>query len=51
MTAEFILFFIFSVFAIGGAVFMINLSKVMHMALALAFTFLSVAGLYFLTGC
>lgn len=48
MTTEFILFFILSVFAIGGAVFMINLTKVMHMALALAFTFLSIAGLYFL---
>lgn len=48
MTAEFIAFFILSVFAIGGAVFMINLTKVMHMALALAFTFLSIAGLYFL---
>lgn len=48
MTVEYLAFFILSVFAIGGSVFMINLSKVMHMALALAFTFLSVAGLYFL---
>jgi len=48
MTAEYIAFFILSIFAIGGSVFMINLSKVMHMALSLAFTFLSIAGLYFL---
>lgn len=48
MTAEFIAFFILSIFAIGGAVFMINLTKVMHMALSLAFTFLSIAGIYFL---
>lgn len=48
MTAEFIAFFILSVCAIGGAVFMINLTKVMHMAIALAFTFLSIAGIYFL---
>ncbi|WP_309864977.1 NADH-quinone oxidoreductase subunit J [Desmospora profundinema] len=32
--------------AIGGAVFMINLTRVVHMALALAFTFLSIAGIY-----
>lgn len=48
MTVEFIAFFILSIFAIGGAVFMINLTKVMHMALSLAFTFLSIAGIYFL---
>jgi NADH-quinone oxidoreductase subunit J len=48
MTAQFVAFFILSVFAIGGAVFMINLTKVMHMAIALAFTFLSIAGIYFL---
>lgn len=48
MNAEFLAFFILSLFAIGGAVFMINLTNVMHMALSLAFTFLSVAGIYFL---
>jgi len=48
MTAENIAFFILSLFAIGGSVFMINLSKVMHMALSLTLTFLSIAGLYFL---
>ncbi|SFI66221.1 NADH-quinone oxidoreductase subunit J [Thermoflavimicrobium dichotomicum] len=48
INGEFIAFFIFSVLAIGGAVFMINLTRVMHMALALAFTFFSIAGLYVL---
>lgn len=48
MTAQFIAFFILSICAIGGAVFMINLNKVMHMAISLAFTFFSIAGVYFL---
>ncbi|MBA4602970.1 NADH-quinone oxidoreductase subunit J [Thermoactinomyces mirandus] len=46
MNSEFIAFFILSVMAIGGAVFMINFTRVIHMALALAFTFLSIAGIY-----
>ncbi len=46
ITSEFISFFILSVMAIGGAVFMINFTRVIHMALALAFTFLSIAGIY-----
>lgn len=41
-------FFIFALFAIGGAIFMINFTKVIHMVVALAFTFLSLAGLYVL---
>jgi NADH-quinone oxidoreductase subunit J len=45
-SGEFIAFFLLSVMAIGGAVFMINLTRVVHMALALAFTFLSIAGIY-----
>ncbi|MBA4495969.1 NADH-quinone oxidoreductase subunit J [Paenactinomyces guangxiensis] len=48
MTGEFIAFFILSVMAIGGAVFMINFTRVIHMALALAFTFFSIAGIYLL---
>lgn len=43
---EFIAFFVLSVLAIGSAVFMINFTRVMHMALALACTFLSIAGIY-----
>lgn len=48
MNAEFIAFSILSVFAIGGAVFFLNAVRVMHMALALAFTFFSLAGIYLL---
>ncbi|MBA4541827.1 MULTISPECIES: NADH-quinone oxidoreductase subunit J [Thermoactinomyces] len=48
MSGEFIAFFVLSVMAIGGAVFMINMQRVMHMALALAFTFFSIAGIYLL---
>ncbi|MGI2748490.1 NADH-quinone oxidoreductase subunit J [Bacillus cytotoxicus] len=48
MTGEMIAFFILSFTAVMGGVFMLNVSKVMHMMLALVFTFLSIAGLYFL---
>jgi NADH-quinone oxidoreductase subunit J len=50
LSGEFVAFFILSVMAIGGAVFMINLTRVVHMALALAFVFFSIAGLYLLLG-
>ncbi|RAL24596.1 NADH-quinone oxidoreductase subunit J [Thermoflavimicrobium daqui] len=48
ISGELIAFFILSVSAIGGAVFMMNLTRVMHMALALAFTFFSIAGVFIL---
>lgn len=48
VSGEFIAFFILAVMAIGGAVFMINFTRVMHMALALVFTFLSIAGIFVL---
>jgi NADH-quinone oxidoreductase subunit J len=48
MNAEFLAFSILSVFAIGGAVFFLNAVKVMHMAISLAFTFFSLAGIYLL---
>lgn len=48
MSGQFIAFFILSLFTIGGAVFMISFTKVVHQVVALAFTFLSIAGLYFL---
>ncbi|KPC75745.1 NADH:ubiquinone oxidoreductase subunit J [Thermoactinomyces vulgaris] len=47
-SGEFIAFFILSVMAICGAVFMINATRVIHMALSLAFTFFSIAGIYLL---
>ena len=43
-----IAFFIFALFAIGGAVFMISFTRVVQMVIAMAFTFLSLAGLYVL---
>lgn len=48
MSGEFIAFFILSLLTIGGAVFMISFTKVVHQVVALAFTFLSIAGLYVL---
>ncbi|WP_047150803.1 NADH-quinone oxidoreductase subunit J [Aneurinibacillus tyrosinisolvens] len=48
MTGQFIAFFVLSLLAIGGAVFMISFTRVVHMVVALAFTFLSIAGLYVL---
>lgn len=41
-------FFILALFAIGGAIFMISFTKVVHMVVSMAFTFLSLAGLYIL---
>jgi NADH-quinone oxidoreductase subunit J len=41
-------FFVFALFAIGGAIFMISFTKVVHMVVSLAVTFLSLAGLYVL---
>jgi NADH-quinone oxidoreductase subunit J len=43
-----LMFFVFALFAIGGAIFMISFTKVIHMVISLAFTFLSLAGLYVL---
>lgn len=48
MSGQFIAFFILSLLTIGGAVFMISFQKVVHQVVALAFTFLSIAGLYIL---
>lgn len=41
-----ILFMILSLFAIGGAIFMINFTKVIHMVVSLCTTFISLAGIY-----
>ncbi|SDZ21846.1 NADH-quinone oxidoreductase subunit J [Thermoactinomyces sp. DSM 45892] len=48
ITGEFIAFFILSVLAICGSVFMIFFTNVVHMGVSMAFTFLSIAGIYFL---
>ncbi|GIP40950.1 NADH:ubiquinone oxidoreductase subunit J [Paenibacillus sp. J31TS4] len=43
-----LVFFVFALLTIGGAVFMLSFTKVVHMVLSLAFTFISLAGLYVL---
>lgn len=43
-----IMFFLFALFAITGAIFMISNTKVVHTIVSVAFTFLSLAGLYIL---
>ncbi len=45
-SGEFVAFFLLAICAIVGAVFAINLTKVVHTALSLAFTFIALAGLY-----
>lgn len=42
------MFFIFAILAIGGAIFAISFTRVVHMVISLAVTFLSLAGLYVL---
>ncbi|SEC33062.1 NADH-quinone oxidoreductase subunit J [Paenibacillus sp. GP183] len=39
-------FFVFALMAIGGAIFTISFTKVVHMVTAMALTFISLAGLY-----
>jgi NADH-quinone oxidoreductase subunit J len=46
LTGEFVAFFVLAVCAIVGAVMALNFSKVLHITLSLAFTFVSLAGLY-----
>jgi NADH-quinone oxidoreductase subunit J len=41
-------FFVLALLAIGGAVFMLSFTKVVHMVVAVGITFLSMAGLYIL---
>lgn len=43
-----LMFFVFALLAIGGAIFAISFTKVIHMVVSLAVTFLSLAGLYVL---
>ncbi|MBO9130051.1 NADH-quinone oxidoreductase subunit J [Bacillus sp. 165] len=46
MSGELLVFSVLALIAILGGILMLNLTKVMHMVLALVFTFLSIAGLY-----
>jgi NADH-quinone oxidoreductase subunit J len=48
MSGEFIAFLVLALIAIAGGILMINLSKVVHMVLALVFSFISIAGIYVL---
>lgn len=48
VTGEFVTFLILSIVTIGGAVFMLNFTKVVHMVISLALTLLGIAGIYFL---
>ncbi len=50
MTGEFVAFFILSLLTIGGAVFMISFTRVVHMVISLGVTFISIAGLFVLLG-
>jgi len=50
MTGEFAAFFILSLLTIGGAVFMISFTRVVHMVISLGITFISIAGLFVLLG-
>ncbi|TYP75678.1 NADH-quinone oxidoreductase subunit J [Paenibacillus methanolicus] len=48
LTGEFVAFFVFAVMIISGSVFMISLTKVVHMVLSLLAAFIGVAGLFIL---
>ncbi len=50
MSGSFAAFFILSLLTIGGAVFMISFTRVVHMVISLGVTFLSIAGLFVLLG-
>lgn len=48
MNGEMIAFFVLALIALSGGVLMINLRKVVHIIVALAFTFIAIGGLYVL---
>lgn len=48
MTGEFIIFLLIALIAVGGGTLLLNLTKVVHMVIALMFTFVSIAGIYVL---
>src|SRR4051795_2779939 len=48
MSGEFIAFLLLALIAITGGILLLNLTKVIHMVLALVATFISIAGIYIL---
>ncbi len=48
LSGELIIFFLFAFIAVTGGILLLTLKKVMHMVLAVVFTFISIAGLYVL---
>ncbi|GMB09417.1 NADH dehydrogenase subunit J [Thermolongibacillus altinsuensis] len=48
MSGEYIAFLALALVALAGGIFMLNLTKVVHMVVALVFTFVSIAGVYVL---
>ena len=48
LTGELVAFFVFALLVIGGSIFMLSFTKVVHMVVSLAFAFLSLGGLYVL---
>lgn len=47
-TGQYVAFFLFALMAIAGGVFMLNLTKVIHMVLSIGLSFFGVAGLFVL---
>lgn len=48
MSGTYIVFFILGLLTIGGAIFMINFQRVVHMVISIGITFISIAGLFIL---
>jgi NADH-quinone oxidoreductase subunit J len=48
ISGEFLAFIVLAVIALSGGVLLLNLTKVVHMVLALVATFVSIAGIYIL---
>lgn len=48
MSGEFIAFLLLALIALTGGILLLNLTKVVHMVLALVATFISIAGIYIL---
>jgi NADH-quinone oxidoreductase subunit J len=45
-SASFVVFFVLSLLTIAGAMFMITMTRVVHMVLAISLTFISIGGIY-----
>jgi NADH-quinone oxidoreductase subunit J len=48
LSGELAAFIVLAIIAVGGGIFLINLTKVVHMVAALVFSFISIAGIYIL---